>query len=132
MCVFVCAVSAGGENLSEAAYRLCGVLRIKQSSVHQRCQHSGHQERFTPSFLLSLARSLTNSNTHSLKHCVAGVKPWSYLMEVLEEKNGSDTELLIYAITLINKVPHTHTHSAHIRYTLADMMCQLCACVCVR
>uniref|UniRef100_A0A8C5EJS5 FH1/FH2 domain-containing protein 1-like n=1 Tax=Gouania willdenowi TaxID=441366 RepID=A0A8C5EJS5_GOUWI len=32
-----------------------------------------------------------------------GVKPWSYLMEVLEEKNGSDTELLMFAMTLINK-----------------------------
>ncbi|XP_074523185.1 FH1/FH2 domain-containing protein 1 isoform X2 [Halichoeres trimaculatus] len=32
-----------------------------------------------------------------------GVKPWSYLMEVLEERNGSDTELLMFAMTLINK-----------------------------
>uniref|UniRef100_A0A665WUZ8 Formin homology 2 domain containing 1 n=1 Tax=Echeneis naucrates TaxID=173247 RepID=A0A665WUZ8_ECHNA len=32
-----------------------------------------------------------------------GVKAWSYLMEVLEERNGSDTELLIFAMTLINK-----------------------------
>ncbi|KAK2854353.1 hypothetical protein Q5P01_007014 [Channa striata] len=32
-----------------------------------------------------------------------GVKPWSYLMEVLEERNGSDTELLVFAMTLINK-----------------------------
>lgn len=36
--------------------------------------------------------------------CVVGVKPWSYMMEVLEEKNGSDTELLMFAMTLINKV----------------------------
>uniref|UniRef100_A0A8P4G6F9 Formin homology 2 domain containing 1 n=1 Tax=Dicentrarchus labrax TaxID=13489 RepID=A0A8P4G6F9_DICLA len=32
-----------------------------------------------------------------------GVKPWSYMMEVLEERNGSDTELLMFAMTLINK-----------------------------
>ncbi|XP_078101316.1 FH1/FH2 domain-containing protein 3 isoform X2 [Sander vitreus] len=32
-----------------------------------------------------------------------GVKPWSYLMEVLEERNGSDTELLMFTMTLINK-----------------------------
>ncbi|KAM4603118.1 FH1/FH2 domain-containing protein 1 [Polymixia lowei] len=32
-----------------------------------------------------------------------GVKPWSYVMEVLEERNGSDTELLIFTMTLINK-----------------------------
>lgn len=36
--------------------------------------------------------------------CVAGVKPWSYMMEVLEERTGSDTELLMFAMTLINKV----------------------------
>ncbi|XP_019216897.1 FH1/FH2 domain-containing protein 1 isoform X3 [Oreochromis niloticus] len=32
-----------------------------------------------------------------------GVKPWSYMMEVLEERNGADTELLVFAMTLINK-----------------------------
>lgn len=80
------------------------------------------------------SHSLTNLNTHSHKCCVAGVKPWSYLMEVLEEKNGSDTELLIYAMTLINKVTHTDTpaQNTHIRHTAADLMCQLYACVCVR
>ncbi|KAK2913875.1 hypothetical protein Q8A67_002274 [Cirrhinus molitorella] len=33
-----------------------------------------------------------------------GVKPWMYLTDILSEKNGSDTELLIYTMTLINKV----------------------------
>uniref|UniRef100_A0A8C3A9N4 Formin homology 2 domain containing 1 n=1 Tax=Cyclopterus lumpus TaxID=8103 RepID=A0A8C3A9N4_CYCLU len=32
-----------------------------------------------------------------------GVNPWSYLMEVLEERNGSDTELMMFTMTLINK-----------------------------
>ncbi|XP_051795720.1 FH1/FH2 domain-containing protein 1 isoform X2 [Acanthochromis polyacanthus] len=32
-----------------------------------------------------------------------GVKPWTSIMEVLEEKNGADTELLMFAMTLINK-----------------------------
>ncbi|XP_069386795.1 FH1/FH2 domain-containing protein 1 isoform X3 [Paralichthys olivaceus] len=32
-----------------------------------------------------------------------GVKSWSYVMDVLEERNGSDTELLMFAMTLINK-----------------------------
>ncbi|KAM9766052.1 FH1/FH2 domain-containing protein 1 isoform 3-T3 [Menidia menidia] len=32
-----------------------------------------------------------------------GAKPWSYVMDVLEEKNGADTELLMFAMTLINK-----------------------------
>ncbi|XP_047219368.1 FH1/FH2 domain-containing protein 1 isoform X3 [Girardinichthys multiradiatus] len=32
-----------------------------------------------------------------------GVKPWTNIMEVLEEKNSADTELLIFTMTLINK-----------------------------
>lgn len=34
----------------------------------------------------------------------AGCKPWSNTMEILQEKDGVDTELLVYAMTLINKV----------------------------
>lgn len=33
-----------------------------------------------------------------------GFKPWSNAMEILGEKDGMDTELLVYAMTLINKV----------------------------
>ncbi|KAF6302872.1 formin homology 2 domain containing 3 [Rhinolophus ferrumequinum] len=32
-----------------------------------------------------------------------GVIPWSNIMEILEEKDGVDTELLVYAMTLVNK-----------------------------
>ncbi|KAM9304707.1 FH1/FH2 domain-containing protein 3 isoform 2-T2 [Morus bassanus] len=32
-----------------------------------------------------------------------GAKPWSNIMEILEEKDGVDTELLVYAMTLVNK-----------------------------
>ncbi|XP_029419151.1 FH1/FH2 domain-containing protein 3 [Nannospalax galili] len=32
-----------------------------------------------------------------------GVKPWSNIMEILEEKDGVDTELLVFAMTLVNK-----------------------------
>ncbi|XP_077160798.1 FH1/FH2 domain-containing protein 3 isoform X5 [Paroedura picta] len=32
-----------------------------------------------------------------------GLKPWSNVMEILEEKDGVDTELLVYAMTLVNK-----------------------------
>lgn len=35
---------------------------------------------------------------------LAGVVPWSNIMEILEEKDGVDTELLVYAMTLVNKV----------------------------
>lgn len=31
-------------------------------------------------------------------------KLWSNVMEILDEKDGVDTELLVYAMTLINKV----------------------------
>ncbi|XP_062845769.1 FH1/FH2 domain-containing protein 1 isoform X2 [Trichomycterus rosablanca] len=33
-----------------------------------------------------------------------GLKAWSYLMDILEEKNGSDTELLVFTMSLINKI----------------------------
>ena len=33
-----------------------------------------------------------------------GVTHWSNIMEILEEKDGVDTELLVYAMTLVNKV----------------------------
>lgn len=36
-------------------------------------------------------------------HC-SGVRPWSYIMDVLKERNGTDTELLMFGMTLINKV----------------------------
>ncbi|KAM7125669.1 FH1/FH2 domain-containing protein 3 isoform 12-T12 [Molossus nigricans] len=32
-----------------------------------------------------------------------GVVPWTNIMEILEEKDGVDTELLVYAMTLVNK-----------------------------
>lgn len=34
----------------------------------------------------------------------AGTKLWSNIMEILDEKDGVDTELLVFAMTLINKV----------------------------
>ncbi|XP_026575367.1 FH1/FH2 domain-containing protein 3 isoform X5 [Pseudonaja textilis] len=51
----------------------------------------------------------TESNSSLLMEAVAtvdakrGLKPWSSVMEILEEKDGLDTELLVYAMTLINK-----------------------------
>ncbi|KAM6149101.1 FH1/FH2 domain-containing protein 3 isoform 1-T1 [Erethizon dorsatum] len=32
-----------------------------------------------------------------------GIKSWTNIMEILEEKDGVDTELLVYAMTLVNK-----------------------------
>ncbi|XP_071391252.1 FH1/FH2 domain-containing protein 3-like [Centroberyx affinis] len=59
--------------------------------------------------LLIVFVEYTESNSPLLIHAVntvdgkRGVKPWSYVTEVLEERNGSDTELLIFTMTLINK-----------------------------
>lgn len=43
---------------------------------------------------------------HNSLHVVGGTdtKPWSNVMEILDEKDGVDTELLVFAMTLINKV----------------------------
>lgn len=46
------------------------------------------------------------SSSHFLHYSFfhLGLKPWSNVMEILEEKDGVDTELLVYAMTLLNKV----------------------------
>lgn len=41
---------------------------------------------------------------HNVSRLDAGTKLWSNVMEILDEKDGVDTELLVYAMTLINKV----------------------------
>ncbi|KAM9055350.1 FH1/FH2 domain-containing protein 3 isoform 2-T2 [Megaptera novaeangliae] len=43
------------------------------------------------------------SQGQSVRPKAKGVKPWSNIMEILEEKDGVDTELLVYAMTLVNK-----------------------------
>ncbi|CAN9506548.1 unnamed protein product [Ophioblennius macclurei] len=59
--------------------------------------------------LLIVFVEYTESNSPLLINAVntvdsnRGQKPWSCVMEVLEEKNGSDTELLVFTMSLINK-----------------------------
>uniref|UniRef100_A0A673XZM7 Formin homology 2 domain containing 3 n=1 Tax=Salmo trutta TaxID=8032 RepID=A0A673XZM7_SALTR len=59
--------------------------------------------------LLLVFVEYTEPNTALLIHAVntvdtkRGYKLWSNAMEILEEKDGVDTELLVYAMTLINK-----------------------------
>uniref|UniRef100_A0A673M7E9 FH1/FH2 domain-containing protein 1-like n=1 Tax=Sinocyclocheilus rhinocerous TaxID=307959 RepID=A0A673M7E9_9TELE len=59
--------------------------------------------------LLIVFVEYTESNSQLLIQAVTivdgkrGVKPWTYLTDILSEKNGSDAELLIYTMTLINK-----------------------------
>lgn len=35
------------------------------------------------------------------------VRPWTNIMSILDEKDGGDSELLVYAMTLVNKVRFT-------------------------
>ena len=35
---------------------------------------------------------------------VSDEKPWTNVMMILDEKDGGDSELLVYAMTLVNKV----------------------------
>uniref|UniRef100_A0A8B9NPJ1 GBD/FH3 domain-containing protein n=1 Tax=Apteryx owenii TaxID=8824 RepID=A0A8B9NPJ1_APTOW len=59
--------------------------------------------------LLLVFVEYTESNAPLLIQAVStvdeksGAKPWSNIMEILEEKDGIDTELLVYAMTLVNK-----------------------------
>ncbi|XP_035173848.1 FH1/FH2 domain-containing protein 3 isoform X4 [Oxyura jamaicensis] len=59
--------------------------------------------------LLLVFVEYTESNAPLLIEAVStvdekrGAKPWSNIMEILEEKDGVDTELLVYAMTLVNK-----------------------------
>ncbi|KAL4642183.1 FH1/FH2 domain-containing protein 1-like [Arapaima gigas] len=59
--------------------------------------------------LLIVFVEYTESNSPLLIQAVStvdskrGVKPWSYLTDILEEKNGSDSDLLVYTMSLINK-----------------------------
>uniref|UniRef100_A0A6I8PL35 Formin homology 2 domain containing 3 n=1 Tax=Ornithorhynchus anatinus TaxID=9258 RepID=A0A6I8PL35_ORNAN len=59
--------------------------------------------------LLLVFVEYSESNAPLLTQAVAsvdakrGAKPWSNVMEILEEKDGVDTELLVYAMTLVNK-----------------------------
>lgn len=39
-----------------------------------------------------------------MPYASAGSKLWSNVIEILDEKDGVDTELLVYAMTLVNKV----------------------------
>ncbi|XP_043920510.1 FH1/FH2 domain-containing protein 3 isoform X2 [Protopterus annectens] len=59
--------------------------------------------------LLLVFVEYTESNAMLLIQAVSalddkrGVKPWTNIMEILDEKDGVDTELLVYAMTLLNK-----------------------------
>lgn len=49
-------------------------------------------------------RALSPTCSMTVPFCMAGSLPWANLVSILEEKNGTDPELLVYTVTLINKV----------------------------
>ncbi|KAL5021177.1 hypothetical protein ScPMuIL_000332 [Solemya velum] len=60
--------------------------------------------------LLLVFVEYTESNSNLLMKAIhsvdskRGLKPWVNIMTILDEKDGGDTELLVYAMTLVNKV----------------------------
>ncbi|XP_050397693.2 uncharacterized protein LOC126815796 isoform X5 [Patella vulgata] len=60
--------------------------------------------------LLLVFVEYTESNTIQLLKAIAAVdckrggRPWINIINILDEKDGSDSELLVYAMTLVNKV----------------------------
>ncbi|KAK3086683.1 hypothetical protein FSP39_021897 [Pinctada imbricata] len=60
--------------------------------------------------LLLVFIEYTETNTEILLSAIntvdskRGLKPWTNIMCILDEKDGGDTELLVYAMTLVNKV----------------------------
>lgn len=61
----------------------------------------------TPTKLVRTEKASQMRTRTKLSHVpctAAGKKLWSNIMEILDEKDGVDTELLVYGMTLINKV----------------------------
>ncbi|KAL8588249.1 hypothetical protein ACOMHN_057967 [Nucella lapillus] len=60
--------------------------------------------------LLLVFVEYTESNAMQLLRAIntvdarRGLKPWANIMAILSEKDGADSELLVYAMTLVNKV----------------------------
>lgn len=94
-------VSPGGKNSSEAAASVCGVLRVQRPAADRSHRLRGHQKRYLNTGALLVFYVQTEQ---MMCVCFPGSKPWSNAMEILHEKDGVDTELLVYAMTLVNKV----------------------------
>lgn len=60
--------------------------------------------------LLLVFVEYTESNAMQLLRAIntvdarRGLKQWANIMAILNEKDGADSELLVYAMTLVNKV----------------------------
>ena len=60
--------------------------------------------------LLLVFVEYTESNTGQLVRAITtvdsrrGLHPWTNIMAILGEKDGADSELLVYTMTLVNKV----------------------------
>ena len=62
--------------------------------------------------LLLVFVEYTEANTSQLIKAITsvdsrrGLQPWTNIMQILGEKEGADSELLVYTMTLVNKVGH--------------------------
>ena len=54
---------------------------------------------------------------------VVGARPFVNLMNIMDEKDGGDSELLVYAMTLINKVIH-HFFNVHTSTSMLTFLVQ--------
>ncbi|XP_009881559.1 PREDICTED: FH1/FH2 domain-containing protein 1 [Charadrius vociferus] len=81
---------------------------LSGSPVRSRCPWGGDLSPSLPVALVFV--EYTEPNALLLIRAVnavdqaRGTCPWSNLMAILEQRNGADTELLVFAMTLINKV----------------------------
>lgn len=71
-------------------------LNLKNNKVALKGQ-------FYPNILITFISWMRFSKFKQFPLC-PGTSPWSNLVDILEEKNGADSELLVFAMTLINKV----------------------------
>ncbi|TSK34713.1 FH1/FH2 domain-containing protein 3 [Bagarius yarrelli] len=108
----ICLIKVGAEadqNYQNYILRALGQIMLYVDGMNGLI---GHNE--TVQWLYTLVGSKLNGFSMCSHQCglslsdsdinlSAGCKPWFNAMEILDEKDGVDTELLVYAMTLINK-----------------------------
>uniref|UniRef100_A0A8D1Q3X1 Formin homology 2 domain containing 3 n=1 Tax=Sus scrofa TaxID=9823 RepID=A0A8D1Q3X1_PIG len=83
-----------GRDLRRALFSLKQIFQDDKDLVHEFVVAEG---------LTCLIKVGAEADQNYQNYILRGVTPWSNIMEILEEKDGVDTELLVYAMTLVNK-----------------------------
>ncbi|XP_030877726.1 FH1/FH2 domain-containing protein 3-like, partial [Leptonychotes weddellii] len=86
--------NSSGRDLRRALFSLKQIFQDDKDLVHEFVVAEG---------LTCLIKVGAEADQNYQNYILRGVKPWSNIMEILEEKDGVDTELLVYAMTLVNK-----------------------------